>query len=628
MICLFTKSNIIKYVNSLKYKLLIPIVSGKVARGIIIKMKANRLVFDNLVDISPRTGVIKFNEKRMILTSTEAMGFLRRDLIRTLGVERAKSLLLRYGWANGYNAARSIKKAFPWRTKEELILAGPALHTLAGPVMVETDEIRVDNHSFYMRGSWFYSYEYEEHVKHFNFSDEGVCWTLIGFIKGYLTCVYDKDIIVYEETCKGKQDHQCTFVACSLNLCPPQHLDSSRYFDKECLVSEFDSMYQQLEQTQLAIQRADLLGKKMTNALLEEKNLSFLLQYVSEELGFSVLAERNMLRKPFETYFIDEFHEKIYDSYSRGEQLPEGGFIEVFPIKSEKAYYGKLVLIGHGRLKDTERCIAERSIMSFLWYFNTQHKVVESTWKKKIDLFEQLLDHQINLSETNVDTSIFDIDITRRNRVIVIQSDIEDAYALYLSVEKLLVSDVFMKDQCVVILTLDEDERTNEMATQLLTHLMELFPDNKIYLGIGRQSESLSTFIASYEEAFKLSNFLVHCSSKKCQIAHYEQLKHVLLFLKTADPAQLFTYYNQVIGKLIDYDKRNDAQLILTLQTFFDFNGNINKTAQQLNLSIPGLRYRMEKIESLIDADLKSGDGRFQCQLALQFYYAIQAISK
>lgn len=48
--------------------------------------------------------------------------------------------MIRYGISNGYNAAKAIMHEFPWRTKEELILAGTALHTLAGPVMVEAEK--------------------------------------------------------------------------------------------------------------------------------------------------------------------------------------------------------------------------------------------------------------------------------------------------------------------------------------------------------------------------------------------------------------------------------------------------------------------------------------------------------
>lgn len=591
-------------------------------------MKANRLVFDRLVDISPRTGVIKSNAKRMILASTEAMGFLRRDLIHTLGIERTKSVLLRYGWASGYNAAKSVKKMYPWRDKKELILAGPALHTIEGIAMVEASEIEVTDDYFYMRGSWHHSYEYEEHVRHFGYSDESVCWTLVGYVKGYLTCVYGKDIIVYEEECKGSRDAQCTFVACSVNHCPPEYLDSARYFEKGCLVTEFDLMFRELEQVQQTIQRADELGVRLTNAVLSGANLSTLLNYVSEELGLSVLIERTSLRKPLEICFLDENHQKAYASYSNGERTPVGYSIEVLPIKSEQNYYGKLVLIGTGRLKEAERRIAERSITTFLLYFYTQRTVAQITWQKKIDFFEQVLvsnyapDVVMKMAK-----DVFDIDFDCANQILVIQSDMQDAYPLYLYLEKIVGTEVFMKNGAIIVMKEYQNKETHPFAKELLQQLEEMFPSHKIYIAVGRESSSLLTLGESYEEAFKLCNFLVHSSPSRGQVVCYEQLKHTLLFLKTAEPTELLSFYKQVIGKLIEYDEENDAELIFTLQTFFECNGNINKTAQQLNLSIPGFRYRMNKIETLVDVDLKTGDGRFQCQLALQFYYAVQAIT-
>ena len=128
----------------------------------VMEMKANKLVFEHVVDVSPRSGIIKLNNKRMVLAATESLGFLRKDLVQTLGAERAKSIFIRYGISNGYAAAKAVMQEFPWRTKDELILAGTALHTLAGPVMVEAEQMELNEDSLYMRGSWFYSYEYEE----------------------------------------------------------------------------------------------------------------------------------------------------------------------------------------------------------------------------------------------------------------------------------------------------------------------------------------------------------------------------------------------------------------------------------------------------------------------------------
>lgn len=150
-----------------------------------VMLKANKLVFDHVVDINPRTGVIKINNKRMLLAPVDAFGYLRKDLVRVLGMERAKSILMRFGWSSGYVAANAVKAEYPWRSMEELIKAGPSLHTLAGPVMVEMEDLKLQGEQLYLKGSWFYSYEYEEHVRYFEFSNEGTCWTLVGFVRGY-----------------------------------------------------------------------------------------------------------------------------------------------------------------------------------------------------------------------------------------------------------------------------------------------------------------------------------------------------------------------------------------------------------------------------------------------------------
>lgn len=97
-------------------------------------MKAHQLRFDNLIDINHRSGIITFNQERMTLVSVKALGILRQDLVNTLGMERAKGFLMRYGWTWGKKDGESIASKYSWSNKKELILAGPSLHTLEGVV--------------------------------------------------------------------------------------------------------------------------------------------------------------------------------------------------------------------------------------------------------------------------------------------------------------------------------------------------------------------------------------------------------------------------------------------------------------------------------------------------------------
>lgn len=584
-------------------------------------MKANKLVFEHVVDVSPRSGVIKLNSKRMMLAATESLGFLRKDLVQMLGAERAKAVFIRYGVSSGYNAAKAVMHEFPWRTKEELILAGPALHTLAGTVMVEAEHMDLQEESFYMRGSWHYSYEYEEHVKHLGFSEEPVCWELLGYVKGYLRAVYGKEIVVYEESCRGKKDANCVFVACSPHIAPPEQLHELSYFDTDCLVARFDDVYQQMEQKHSVIEQADALQEKLMPILLKEQGLHMMLQVVSETFSISVAAERSMMRKPFDHVFYESSHEAMYAAYMRGDAVKDG-YIETLPVRSEPLTYAKLILMSDQPIEPHIKQIVQRSLPTFVWYFNMTIRNAARNWQQQAEAFDMLLQHQ---KVEHIDESLFTVNFHEPFRIVVLKSDATDVYEQYLCLEK-HVNDIFMYKQDVVLLVQEPVHKKGEVAEACINDFMKAFPKNVGYFGVGRVVTDIAYVQTSYEEAMKLSNFLAHCSNKRVQVVTYERLQHVLLFLTTTDPSQLIAYYEQMIGPLIAYDVRQEAQLLQTLQVYFTQNGNLNKTAKQLNLSLPGLRYRMEKIESLIQVDLKSGDGRFQCQLALQFYYAVQTI--
>ncbi|OCS90628.1 XylR N-terminal domain-containing protein [Caryophanon latum] len=585
-------------------------------------MKANKLVFEHVVDVSPRSGVIKLNNKRMVLTATESFGFLRKDLVQTLGMERAKTIFIRYGISSGYNAAKAVMNEFPWRTKEQLILAGPALHTLAGTVMVEAEQMDLQENSLYMRGSWHYSYEYEEHVKHIGFNEEPVCWELLGYVKGYLRAVYGKDIVVYEECCRGKKDAHCIFVACSPHLAPREHLNELSYFDTDCLVSRFDDMYQQMEEQHTIVERADELQEKLMQVLLKEQGLEAMLQLICDELEVSAIAERSMIRRPFEQVFYEASHKALYEQYARGEAVD--AHMETLHIKSNQLAYAKLVLLSDAPIVPYKKKIVQRSLTTFIWYFNMTLRNLKHHWQQQAEAFELLLQQQ---KIEQFDNSLFTVNFHEPFRVVVLKSNATDLYEQYLCLEK-HVNDVFMLNGDIVLLVQEPTHQKGKLAQACVKDFMKAFPKSKGYFGVGRVVTNIENIQTSYEEAMKLSNFLVHCSNKRVQVVTYEKLQHVLLFLKTTDPSQLVSYYEEIIGALIAYDVKQDTQLLQTLQAYFENNGNLNKTAHQLNLSLPGLRYRMDKIESLIHVDVKSGDGRFQCQLALQFYYAVQAISE
>jgi sugar diacid utilization regulator len=72
------------------------------------------------------------------------------------------------------------------------------------------------------------------------------------------------------------------------------------------------------------------------------------------------------------------------------------------------------------------------------------------------------------------------------------------------------------------------------------------------------------------------------------------------------------------LGKLYKDLDQNKVDLIETLYTFLTNGGSFDQTAEQLAISISGLRYRLTKITNLLGDDFREPEKRFQLLLTLK----------
>ena len=78
------------------------------------------------------SGQIWLDEHRMLLVHAEAQALLRKELIDSLGMERAQGLLMRMGHASGVRDAELARKRAQECSDLDAFMTGPRLHTLEG----------------------------------------------------------------------------------------------------------------------------------------------------------------------------------------------------------------------------------------------------------------------------------------------------------------------------------------------------------------------------------------------------------------------------------------------------------------------------------------------------------------
>ena len=82
-----------------------------------------------LLDFRPDQGIIRLHEQRVVILSAAAMGLMRKELVDTLGLETARRVLLRFGFADGYHDAVNLRARSNWSSPVDGLRAGAMLHT-------------------------------------------------------------------------------------------------------------------------------------------------------------------------------------------------------------------------------------------------------------------------------------------------------------------------------------------------------------------------------------------------------------------------------------------------------------------------------------------------------------------
>src|SRR3990170_2685956 len=164
--------------------------------------------------VSAVTGQIWLHEHRMLLVHAEAQASLRKELIDTLGMDRAQGLLTRMGYASGVRDAELARTRAQNSSDLEAFMTGPQLHTLEGIVRVTPIRLELDRAAgkFYGEFLWENSWEGQWHRHYYGTHHAPVCWTQIGYACGYTSAFMGRPILYKEIECVGMGQNNCRIV--------------------------------------------------------------------------------------------------------------------------------------------------------------------------------------------------------------------------------------------------------------------------------------------------------------------------------------------------------------------------------------------------------------------------------
>ncbi len=177
-------------------------------------------------------------------------------------------------------------------------------------------------------------------------------------------------------------------------------------------------------------------------------------------------------------------------------------------------------------------------------------------------------------------------------------------------------------DVIVTLYPLENQQQTprvRRMVEEVRAQLATRTPSGLVASGLSRPTSGLMALRDAYREAKDAVSIANELGDRE-QTTFYGDLKlfQLLLALKERNLDHLRRFYHETLGPLVEHDERKQADLIRTLNGFFEANGNLAKAATDLDVHRNTLVYRLERIAELTGLNLDEADNRLILHLALK----------
>jgi sugar diacid utilization regulator len=171
--------------------------------------------------------------------------------------------------------------------------------------------------------------------------------------------------------------------------------------------------------------------------------------------------------------------------------------------------------------------------------------------------------------------------------------------------------------EVIAVVPAGEDERLGRAAETLANELETGLTGFTIGVANSRLASDPVDLYRAGQEALLAANV---GEAEGARLLAFEQTGayRLLLPAMSEDPAELERFYSETVEPLVAYDEQYETELVSTVETYLENDGNVAATAQQLFTHRHTIRYRLERARELCGHDVTSTEGREKLGLGLK----------
>jgi sugar diacid utilization regulator len=171
----------------------------------------------------------------------------------------------------------------------------------------------------------------------------------------------------------------------------------------------------------------------------------------------------------------------------------------------------------------------------------------------------------------------------------------------------------------VLLLVPGGEEATAARAAEAILHEMQAgLAGYTFAIGRSRIAEDPADLPRAASEALLAANVAQGDAGGAPLAFEQTGAYRLLLSAMSENPSELQRFYAETVEPLVAYDEQYETDLVRTLETFLEADGNVAGTAQRLFTHRHTIYYRLERVRELSGLDVSSSDGREKLSLGLK----------
>lgn len=417
--------------------------------------------------------------------------------------------------------------------------------------------------------------------------------------------------------------------------------------------------------------RIDNLQTELINVMLNGGSLKEIANAIHESMDRNSIAINDHM---FENnvIFCDEEDREYIETIVKKETLKRKGFKENYinktissnnidligdkkinrvniPIYSGNMEYGCIFVWEDKKpLTPLELTVIEASTPIIALDIYKKISIFEIESKQRIEFFEDLFsgrESRFNKAMERATYFEFDVNCSYSVIIILIKSDekyetfdLNDSnYTQKLKVKLLSIIQRISKSggqkvisatksNSVVILYGSNPDKEKKMIKRDIKYFCEEilnyaeyehFSDD-IYIAIGRNYEDAREIWKSYKEANRAIEYQKNASNSR--IIYYDDLGIYRILSYEGLQPELEQFYKERLEPLVEYDMEKGTDLVLTLNKYFEYEGNLKEVSEKLFIHYNTAVYRLQRIKEITGVDFNNYNDRLNLQIALKIF--------